>query len=299
MRRRAGSTPAAGSGDGGSGTGRATPTATPDAAPAATLVSFSFPLIVTLLGVGTFALVNFHDAAVVTAAVRHLKGIMGAASAASDPMNSDAADAKGLVTKAQLAAHDGVAQPHRPLWIALIGEVFDVTSGARFYGPEGGYKGFAGRDGSRAFKTGEFNEEGLVETLEGLDDDAHLALDDWLSFYRKDYTFVGRLAGGHYYGVDGTPTRAKVDFDRRVARARRDQAEQKARDAVFPACASRWSQAEGGEVWCEDGRSHPRKDVTFVGGKERVRCACFPDVSFSDSRQLYPGCDNTATRCKT
>ena len=69
--------------------------------------------------------------------------------------------------------------------------------------------------------------------------------------------------------------------------------------STFPACGARWTQAEGGEVWCEDGRSHPRKEVRFVGGKRRVRCACFPDPAFSDARQLYPGCANAATRCKT
>jgi hypothetical protein len=63
--------------------------------------------------------------------------------------------------------------------------------------------GFAGRDGSRAFHTGEFSDTGLVESLQGLPDDAYVALDDWLSFYHKDYIFVGRLAGGHYYDARG------------------------------------------------------------------------------------------------
>jgi hypothetical protein len=52
-------------------------------------------------------------------------------------------------------------------------------------------------------------------------------------------------------------------------------------------------------VFCEDGVGRPRKEVTFVEGKRRVRCACFPDDAFSDARQLYPGCANTATRCAT
>ena len=43
----------------------------------------------------------------------------------------------------------------------------------------------------------------------GLDDDAYLALDEWVSFYRKDYTPVGLLAGGHYYRDDGSPTPAR------------------------------------------------------------------------------------------
>jgi hypothetical protein len=41
------------------------------------------------------------------------------------------------------------------------------------------------------------------------------------------------------------------------------------------------------------------KEVTFVGGKQRVRCACFSDFGFSDARQLYDGCDAAATKCKT
>ena len=34
-------------------------------------------------------------------------------------------------------------------------------------GGEGGYTGFAGKDASRAFISGKFNEEGLVEEVEG------------------------------------------------------------------------------------------------------------------------------------
>ena len=34
-------------------------------------------------------------------------------------------------------------------------------------GDEGSYSGFAGKDASRAFISGKFNEEGLVEGVEG------------------------------------------------------------------------------------------------------------------------------------
>ena len=84
-----------------------------------------------------------------------------------------------------------------------------------------------------------------------------------------------------------------------VARARVAKAENKARATTFPACDSKWTSANGGEVWCPDGRSRPRKEVTFSAGKEKTRCACFPDDAFSDTRRLYPGCGNTATRCST
>ena len=49
-------------------------------------------------------------------------------------------------------------------------QVFDVTKGARHYGPGGGYAGFAGRDGTRAFGSGKFTDEGLVDEVAGLSD---------------------------------------------------------------------------------------------------------------------------------
>lgn len=208
-----------------------------------------------------------------------------------------------LVSPVELAARDGRGDsiPNSEIWLSILGEVYDVSSGARFYGPEGGYRGFAGRDATRAFHTGEFDDAGLVPNLDGLPDDACLALEEWAGFYRsaEEYPCVGVLAPGEFHDAQGAPTAAKRAFDNAVARAQRERAAVKARESVFPACASRWSAEEGGEVWCEDGRTYPRKDVSFAAGQRRVRCACFPDASFSDARQLYPGCENTATRCKT
>jgi len=40
-------------------------------------------------------------------------------------------------------------------------QVFDVTKGRKHYGPGGGYSFFSGRDGSRAFVSGDFTEEGV------------------------------------------------------------------------------------------------------------------------------------------
>ena len=68
-----------------------------------------------------------------------------------------------LVTHAELARHSAAAvnaTRGRPLWLSICGQVFDVTAGARHYGSGGGYSFFTGRDGTRAFVTGEFNEAG-------------------------------------------------------------------------------------------------------------------------------------------
>ena len=219
------------------------------------------------------------------------------------------------VTPEELAANVG-DPPGSPVWLAFLGEVFDVTAGARHYGPGGGYHFFAGRDATRAFSTGDFTEKGLVANLDGLTDEAMLGLENWSRFYRSGeggYAFVGYVTGGEFYrgsesgagprggglGAVPEPTLAKLAFEEAVRRAWTARANAEAREATFPACASRWSSARGGEVFCEDGRGRPRKEVTFSGGKRRVRCACFPDDSFSDARQLYPGCANTATRCAT
>lgn len=40
-----------------------------------------------------------------------------------------------------------------------IREVFDVSAGAKYYGPGGGYHGFAGRDATKAFLNLCFTEE--------------------------------------------------------------------------------------------------------------------------------------------
>ena len=219
------------------------------------------------------------------------------------------------VTPEELAANVG-DPPGSPVWLAFLGEVFDVTAGARHYGPGGGYHFFAGRDATRAFSTGDFTQKGLVANLDGLTDEAMLGLENWSRFYRSGeggYAFVGYVTGGEFYrgsesgagprggglGAVPEPTLAKLAFEEAVRRASIARANAEAREATFPACASRWSSARGGEVFCEDGRGRPRKEVTFSGGKRRVRCACFPDDSFSDARQLYPGCANTATRCAT
>lgn len=51
---------------------------------------------------------------------------------------------------------------------------------------------FTGVDGTRAFVTGEFNEAGLVDDIEGLDAEAIQSIEDWRLMYHKDYTLVGK-----------------------------------------------------------------------------------------------------------
>ena len=99
-----------------------------------------------------------------------------------------------MFTKNELEAH-GPNGPLKPILLAIMGRVYDVDRAPENYGPQGGYNFFAGRDGSRAYVTGEFNEEGLTDDLEGLFPLQIGELDNWTQFYDKEYTFVGKLIG--------------------------------------------------------------------------------------------------------
>lgn len=51
-----------------------------------------------------------------------------------------------LITLNELAAH-GHSGPLKPIWLAMMGRVYDVDKGAEhYYGPNGGYKFFTGKN---------------------------------------------------------------------------------------------------------------------------------------------------------
>ncbi|KAI9144305.1 cytochrome b5-like heme/steroid binding domain-containing protein, partial [Paraphysoderma sedebokerense] len=97
------------------------------------------------------------------------------------------------LTPEELALYNGT-DPTKPIYLAVIGDVFDVTAGKDYYGPEGGYKFFAGRDAGRAFATGCF-ESHLTNDLRGLTDDQIKSIEDWRSFYHDHdkYLYVGKV----------------------------------------------------------------------------------------------------------
>ncbi|KAM0787715.1 hypothetical protein ACM66B_003774 [Microbotryomycetes sp. NB124-2] len=96
----------------------------------------------------------------------------------------------------QLALHDG-SNPKYPVYIALDGDVFDVSSGngALTYGPGGSYHHFAGKDGARAYVTGCFKTH-LTHDLRGLTQKQLDSLAYWKKFYseHKTYRKVGQVA---------------------------------------------------------------------------------------------------------
>ncbi|XP_076398967.1 neuferricin isoform X1 [Peromyscus maniculatus bairdii] len=144
------------------------------------------------------------------------------------------------------------------LYLALLGRVYDVSSGRRHYEPGAHYSGFAGRDASRAFVTGDFSEAGLVDDVTGLSSSEILILKNWISFYEKNYVFVGRLVG-RFYGEDGLPTPELTQVEAMVAKGAEASEQQQREKGRFPPCNAEWSSAKGSRVWCsrKRGIQHP------------------------------------------
>ena len=87
-------------------------------------------------------------------------------------------------TRAELARFDG-SDPELPLLLAINGHVFDVSVAPEHYGKKGGYAGFAGRDGTRAYFDLCFSDECLeyVHCINTLSASQQKELKTWVDFY--------------------------------------------------------------------------------------------------------------------
>ncbi|KAH1189710.1 Membrane-associated progesterone-binding protein 4 [Glycine max] len=188
-----------------------------------------------------------------------------------------------------------------PILLGILGSVFDVTKGKSHYGSRGGYNHFAGRDASRAFVSGNFTGDGLTDSLRGLSStEVVKSIVEWRDFYHKSYKYVGKLVG-RYYDSQGNPTKYLKGVEVKAARGAQLLEKQKIEEAKLPSCNSRWSQDEGGEVWCDVGypRLVQRPLEIALTGKMSKRCACFEDSQLDQpGLEVYEGCDYHATRCK-
>ncbi|AWP00448.1 putative neuferricin [Scophthalmus maximus] len=209
-----------------------------------------------------------------------------------------------LLSSRELSLYDG-EDGSRGLYLALMGQVFDVHKGHRHYGPGGAYHFMAGKDASLAFVTGDFTERGQTDDVSSLSALQVVALYDWLAFYQRDYQAVG-LVIGRFYGETGQPTEALLQVEASLVEGQRIKAQSEAEKVRFPACNSEWSSARGGRVWCSTKSGGVMRDWTgvprklFSPGSTGVRCVCVEDPSAAEedpNLQKYEGCPPHADSC--
>ncbi|XP_077602713.1 neuferricin isoform X3 [Crocuta crocuta] len=106
-----------------------------------------------------------------------------------------------------------------------------------------------------------------------------LTLQNWLSFYEKNYEFVGRVIG-RFYGADGLPTPELTRVEAMVtqgAEAGRRALEEKQK---FPPCNAEWSSSRGSRLWCSPESGGVSRDWTGVPrklykpGATEPHCVC-------------------------
>jgi membrane-associated progesterone receptor component len=85
----------------------------------------------------------------------------------------------------------------KAIYIALKGEVYDVSDAKSFYGEGGSYAAFAGRDCTRAMAKMSLDEADLINSdLSDLSASQRLSLDGWVDKfkYHRSYRIVGKLS---------------------------------------------------------------------------------------------------------
>eukprot|EP00439_Symbiodinium_sp_Y106_P007459 s3113_g1.t1 len=181
---------------------------------------------------------------------------------------------------AELALHDGQDR-NRPLLLAIVGEVYDVGPGARFYSPGEGYAEMAGKDASRAMSTGKFDVD-AVPSLQGFSEQQVSDVMQWRSFYRQheEYRFVGFLEGP-YYAADGSLTpklQSLEDTQAQTEKVSKTMAEARQR---FKACNSKSKHGDDNtELWCDPGYHGPGTMPVYLTAynpeakKTESWCAC-------------------------
>ncbi|XP_037938138.1 neuferricin homolog [Teleopsis dalmanni] len=224
------------------------------------------------------------------------------------PINyeSDKQIAETLFTKAELAKYNG--ENGAPLYLALLGDVFDVTKGLKHYGPGCSYNFFIGRDASVSFITGEFENfvEDEADDVVVLKLNDLLGLENWKNFYHKDYAYVGKLIG-RFYDNSGALTSYHHKFLALLDQAKQEKIESDRSRVSYPDCNIQWNaETSQTRVWCtnssggkeRDWAGYPRK--LFELGRDTFRCACVHQDKLDATDVMiksYDNCEPLATEC--
>ncbi len=87
-------------------------------------------------------------------------------------------------TAEQLAQYNG-SDASKPVYVAIKGQIFDVSPKREMYSPGKGYHIFAGKDGSRGLGKSSLKPEDAVSDYSVLDEKELQTLNQWVEYYTK------------------------------------------------------------------------------------------------------------------
>lgn len=100
---------------------------------------------------------------------------------------------KHNMTLDELKKYDGKGEDKR-VCMAILNKVYDVSRGYKFYGPEGPYSTFAGRDATRALATFDVNAvKDDYDDLSDLTSSQKSSVEEWEMQLSERYDYVGKL----------------------------------------------------------------------------------------------------------
>ncbi|XP_076160213.1 neuferricin isoform X2 [Ptiloglossa arizonensis] len=182
------------------------------------------------------------------------------------------------------------------LYISILGQVFDVTKGAKHYGPGATYHFFTGIHNDK-----EIRDISLL-TVEQLK-----LLNYWVQFYNENYIYKGKL-NGKYYNEDGTPTEESHKIQRILIHAKEKQFEKEHKEKMFPPCNVEWNP-DFRSVWCSKKSGGIEREWIGVPRMlfespnfQEYRCACvkLDSNEYEEKKGMireYVGCSRTAIKC--
>lgn len=242
--------------------------------------------------------------------VEKIKSLIFDLSSSSSPIDTDpialkfSADSNiKLFSKEALAEFNGEDEK-KPIYLSILGSVYDVSKGKKHYGSGCSYSYFAGRDASKSFITGEFEEfNESSDDVMSLKPGEVLSLYDWKKFYDKEYIHVGS-AIGRFYDNSGAKTPYHYKLDAIADQALVDKLAANKMLEVYPQCNIQWTEEQGTRVWCTDQSGGKKRDWIgvprkyFEPGKSDYRCACIQESELdSPNLKSYENCDPLSTTC--
>ena len=167
------------------------------------------------------------------------EGDSGTADAKDDQQESQSSPPPPprVLTPDELKVANGVDSEN--LYLAIFGKVYDVKAGNDYYGTDGPYHVFVGRDAPVPFVTGNFTGDEAAKPWDSLEPKQYGGLLSWIDFYEKEdkYPCIG-VVQGIFYDADGQPTaensrvqeamqEARVEMKKREEERQRRLAERK------------------------------------------------------------------------